>query len=49
MFLMRTRGAPLPLDDEFFMLLDFMHFVPSAPQDLRKTNRFLAEFRRVVT
>jgi hypothetical protein len=39
----------LRFDDEFFMLLDFMHFVGRAPQDLRKTNRFLAEFRPVVT
>jgi hypothetical protein len=44
MFLMRTCGAPLRFDDEFFMLLDFMHFAAIAPQYLRKTNRFLAEF-----
>jgi hypothetical protein len=49
MFLMRTRGAPLPVDDEFFMLLGFTHFAPSAPRDLRKTSRFLAQFRRDVT
>jgi hypothetical protein len=41
---MRTRGARLRFDNEFFMLLGLMQFVSSALQNLRKTTHFLAEF-----